>query len=155
MDDVGILPGHAYRYIVDQHVAAKAAELRGEDPDRARRADGGELAPVLREDAVGAAAVPFDAGRSTEAPRDAPAVQFLTLSPGGADMNKIRLNAEALRVESFEPAPDAAAGRGTVRGHRPENSCDTNCDILTCGGGDTCDCGTGPSDREETALADG
>jgi hypothetical protein len=65
-------------------------------------------------------------------------------------MNRIRLNAEALRVESFELAPDAAVGRGTVRGHWAENSCDTNCDILTCGGGYTCDCGTGPSDREET-----
>lgn len=67
-------------------------------------------------------------------------------------MNKIRLSIEALRVESFEPAPHAAAGRGTVRGYAV-NSCDTNCDILTCGGGDTCDCGTGPSHREETARA--
>ena len=48
-------------------------------------------------------------------------------------MNNLKLDAEALRVESLETAP-APAGGGTVRGHA---SADPTCE-LTCTG----DCNT-------------
>jgi DUF971 family protein len=52
-------------------------------------------------------------------------------------MTRLKLNMEALRVESFE-AEARAAGSGTILAFSG-NSDDTLCDILTCGGGDTCD----------------
>ena len=32
-------------------------------------------------------------------------------------MNKLKLDPDRLEVQSFDPAPDGAAARGTVRGH--------------------------------------
>ena len=48
-------------------------------------------------------------------------------------MSKLKLEIDALRVESFETSAGAAAARGTVRGAQ---GCDTNahdCDPITCG----------------------
>lgn len=53
-------------------------------------------------------------------------------------MKKLKLRVEELAVESFE-ADARTAGRGTVHGHLGAMSDDTLCDILTCGGGYTCD----------------
>ena len=38
-------------------------------------------------------------------------------------MRKLRLDPDALRVESFAPASDGRDGRGTVRGHSYPNGC--------------------------------
>lgn len=55
-------------------------------------------------------------------------------------MPKLRLDLHALTVETFSPAPDEAAGRGTVLGQALSDACvqtAKGCTLLqTC---DTCD----------------
>ena len=56
-------------------------------------------------------------------------------------MNKLTLNPEMLRVETFAPDDDAAAARGTVAAH--SGACDagdTDLDLLTCAGSCPPDC---------------
>ena len=55
-------------------------------------------------------------------------------------MSKITLNLDALQVESFDTAPEAAPGRGTVKGNMlPYPQTDNiSCYATDCGGG-TCE----------------
>lgn len=64
-------------------------------------------------------------------------------------MRKLRLNVDALAVESFAPAADEQVPRGTVQAHQPTNPNAHTCDPLvgTCFGFTcfrTCIC-TGPA----------
>ena len=64
-------------------------------------------------------------------------------------MRKLRLNVDALAVESFAPAADEPVPRGTVQAHQPTNPNANTCDPLvgTCFGFTcfrTCIC-TGPA----------
>jgi hypothetical protein len=58
-------------------------------------------------------------------------------------MNKLRLDPDQLRVESFAPRDDAALPRGTVAAHSGDG-CEagaTDLDLLTCAGSCAPDCG--------------
>ena len=62
----------------------------------------------------------------------------------GGGMKKMRLDAEQLAVESFEPAPEVDAGRGTVQGNEATVTCIWRCGtvaaLMTCYSGCTEDC---------------
>jgi hypothetical protein len=57
-------------------------------------------------------------------------------------MQKLRLDPNMLRVESFAPDDGAGAPRGTVAAHRADtaDAGDTDLDILTCAGSCPPDC---------------
>jgi hypothetical protein len=61
----------------------------------------------------------------------------------GVLMQKLKLDPEMLRVESFTPDDDAVARRGTVAAHRAGTFeiVDTDLDLLTCAGSCPPDCG--------------
>src|SRR3712207_4093866 len=67
------------------------------------------------------------------APRPAARIH---LSSTRCVMRKLRLQVDALAVESFEPSPDEAQVRGTVQAHVPTNPNAHTCDPLvgTCFG---------------------
>ena len=47
-------------------------------------------------------------------------------------MKKLKLEIDALRVESFDTVKKKAGARGTVRGHLDESSCGEVCTCATC-----------------------
>ncbi|HEY0017519.1 MAG TPA: hypothetical protein VGC13_14505 [Longimicrobium sp.] len=63
-------------------------------------------------------------------------------------MQKLRLNLDALTVESFNTTDGDAAQRGTVQAHRPTPTQSLECESFDyCGTGATdCGCGTAASE---------
>jgi hypothetical protein len=71
-------------------------------------------------------------------------------------MQKLALNLDDLRVQSFDTMPAARGGRGTVRAHESETydelACSDACSLVaTCYTCDTCDQACAPVYTDDTA----